>query len=239
MFDRFTERARHIVVFAQEEAGALRFSHTGSEALLLGLLREEEGVAADVLESLCVSLEKARVAVTRHVASGEQPTEGFTASAPTSVWNARPSSLWSRYSSTHPRASSPTTTLSSTSRNSRSTRAHAPLAYGSRRKTPAQSQPSADLADHIAASAAGRIRGLDPTKCVWSADRDHSHAMLNVRIMSAAADRATRPRGHPNSGACARGSQNERDWRGRACSALLAHDGQTDDQIDAAFDLVG
>ena len=58
-------------------------------------------------------------------------------------------------------------------------------------------------------------------------------------IMSAAADRATRSRGHPNPGACARGSQNARDWRGRACSALFAHDGQTDDQIDAAFDLLG
>ncbi|MGH2886712.1 MAG: Clp protease N-terminal domain-containing protein [Solirubrobacteraceae bacterium] len=76
MFDRFTEHARRVVVFAQEEARALRFSHIGSEALLLGLLREEAGVAAHVLESSGVSLEDARVAVTRHVASGEQPTEG-------------------------------------------------------------------------------------------------------------------------------------------------------------------
>jgi ATP-dependent Clp protease ATP-binding subunit ClpC len=65
------------VVVAQEEARTLRFSHIGSEALLLGLLREREGVAAQVLESLGVSLEKARLAVVRHVASGDTPTEGF------------------------------------------------------------------------------------------------------------------------------------------------------------------
>ena len=77
MFDRFTERARHVVVFAQEEARTLRFSHIGSEALLLGLVREEDGLAAKALEALGVSLENARLAVTRHVASGDQPTEGF------------------------------------------------------------------------------------------------------------------------------------------------------------------
>ena len=77
MFDRFTERARQVVVFAQEEARALRHSHIGSEALLLGLLREQDGVAAQALESLGVSLEKARLAVTRYVASGDEPVEGF------------------------------------------------------------------------------------------------------------------------------------------------------------------
>ena len=56
MFDRFTERARHVVVLAQEEARTLGFSHVGSEALLLGLLREEDGVAAKALESLGVSV---------------------------------------------------------------------------------------------------------------------------------------------------------------------------------------
>jgi ATP-dependent Clp protease ATP-binding subunit ClpC len=77
MYDRFTERARQVVVFAQEEARALRLSHVGSEALLLGLLREEDGAAAKALESSGVSLEKARLAVTRYVASGDQPIEGF------------------------------------------------------------------------------------------------------------------------------------------------------------------
>jgi ATP-dependent Clp protease ATP-binding subunit ClpA len=65
------------VVLAQEEARMLRHSHIGSEALLLGLLREQDGVAAHTLESLGVSLEKARLAVTRYVASGEEPVEGF------------------------------------------------------------------------------------------------------------------------------------------------------------------
>jgi ATP-dependent Clp protease ATP-binding subunit ClpA len=77
VFDRFTERARQVVVFAQEEARTLRHSHIGSEALLLGLLREQDGVAARALESLGVSLEKARLAVTRYVASGDEGIEGF------------------------------------------------------------------------------------------------------------------------------------------------------------------
>ena len=65
------------MVLAQEEARTLHFSHIGSEALLLGLLREQECIPARVLESLGVSLKKARRAVTRHVASGDTPTEGF------------------------------------------------------------------------------------------------------------------------------------------------------------------
>jgi ATP-dependent Clp protease ATP-binding subunit ClpA len=66
-----------MVVFAQEEARALRHSHIGSEALLLGLLREQDGMAGKALESLGVSLEKARLAVTRYVASGDERVEGF------------------------------------------------------------------------------------------------------------------------------------------------------------------
>ncbi|MGI8428598.1 MAG: Clp protease N-terminal domain-containing protein [Solirubrobacteraceae bacterium] len=76
MYDQFTKRARKVVFLAQEEARALRFSHVGSEALLLGLLREEEGVAAHVLESSGVSLEEARLAVTRYVASGDETLQG-------------------------------------------------------------------------------------------------------------------------------------------------------------------
>ena len=51
MFERFTERARQAVVLAQEDARSLRHSHVGTEHLLLGLLREEEGLAARVLET--------------------------------------------------------------------------------------------------------------------------------------------------------------------------------------------
>jgi len=77
VFERFTQGGRQVVVFAQEEARALRHSHIGSEALLLGLVREEEGRAAHALASLNVSLDKARLAVTRHVASGDERVEGF------------------------------------------------------------------------------------------------------------------------------------------------------------------
>ncbi len=60
VFERFTERARQVVVVAQEEARTLQHNHIGTEHLLLGLIREGEGVAAKVLENLGVKIEKAR-----------------------------------------------------------------------------------------------------------------------------------------------------------------------------------
>ena len=54
MFERFTERARQVVVLAQEEARTLKHSYIGTEHILLGLLREEEGLAGQVLKSLGV-----------------------------------------------------------------------------------------------------------------------------------------------------------------------------------------
>ncbi len=71
--ERFTERARQVVVEAEAEARELRHSNVGSEHLLLGLLREGDGVAARVLASLGVTLERARVEVTRRVASADEP----------------------------------------------------------------------------------------------------------------------------------------------------------------------
>ena len=76
MFERFTERARQVVVLAQEEARALKHNYIGTEHLLLGLLREEEGVAARVLEGLDVSVEEVRAAVVRIVGSGEEEPQG-------------------------------------------------------------------------------------------------------------------------------------------------------------------
>ncbi|MCX6373013.1 MAG: ATP-dependent Clp protease ATP-binding subunit [Actinobacteria bacterium] len=76
MFERFTERARQVVVLAQEEARALKHNYIGTEHLLLGLLREEEGVAARVLDSLEVSVEEVRAAVVRIVGSGEESPQG-------------------------------------------------------------------------------------------------------------------------------------------------------------------
>src|SRR6266852_4252087 len=63
VFERFTERARQVVVLAQDEARLLGHDHVGTEHLLLGLVREEEGVAARTLQSLGVELSKVRTAV--------------------------------------------------------------------------------------------------------------------------------------------------------------------------------
>src|SRR4249919_2044701 len=56
VFERFTERARQVVVLAQDEARALKHNYIGTEHILLGLLREEEGLAARVLESLDIKV---------------------------------------------------------------------------------------------------------------------------------------------------------------------------------------
>src|SRR3712207_8927307 len=58
VFERFTERARQVVVLAQDEARALKHNYIGTEHILLGLLREEEGLAARVLESLDITVEE-------------------------------------------------------------------------------------------------------------------------------------------------------------------------------------
>jgi ATP-dependent Clp protease ATP-binding subunit ClpC len=76
MFERFTEPARQVVVIAQEEARALQHNYIGTEHLLLGLLREEQGLAAHVLGSLGLTLEKARARVIRIVAPSEEMTSG-------------------------------------------------------------------------------------------------------------------------------------------------------------------
>jgi dihydroneopterin aldolase len=73
MFERFTERARKAVVLAQEEAGLLRHNYIGTEHLLLGLLREDEGVAARALTGLGVTVEQTRERVESIVGYG---TEG-------------------------------------------------------------------------------------------------------------------------------------------------------------------
>jgi ATP-dependent Clp protease ATP-binding subunit ClpC len=76
VFERFTERARHVVVLAQEEARALGHQYIGTEHILLGLLREEEGMAARVLQSLEITVERVRGQVLRIVGSGEEVTSG-------------------------------------------------------------------------------------------------------------------------------------------------------------------
>ena len=76
MFERFTERARQVVVLAQDEARALRHNYIGTEHVLLGLLREEEGVAARVLEGFDVSLEEVRAQVARIIGEGDDVVIG-------------------------------------------------------------------------------------------------------------------------------------------------------------------
>ena len=75
IFERFTERARQVVVLAQDEARALRHNYIGTEHLLLGLLREEEGLAARVLESLDITVEEVRAAGRPHRRSGRRRHE--------------------------------------------------------------------------------------------------------------------------------------------------------------------
>jgi ATP-dependent Clp protease ATP-binding subunit ClpC len=76
LFERFTERARQVVVLAQDEARALKHNYIGTEHLLLGLLREEEGLAARVLWSLDVTVEEVRAQVARLIGQGDEVTTG-------------------------------------------------------------------------------------------------------------------------------------------------------------------
>jgi Clp amino terminal domain, pathogenicity island component/UvrB/uvrC motif len=76
VFEKFTERARQVVVLAQEESRALQHDYIGTEHILLGLLREEEGLAARVLESLEITLERVRAEVVRTVGPGKEAPSG-------------------------------------------------------------------------------------------------------------------------------------------------------------------
>jgi ATP-dependent Clp protease ATP-binding subunit ClpC len=76
MFERFTERARRVVVLAQEESRLLSHNYIGTEHLLLGLLAEREGIAARALESLNVTLEAAREQVEEIIGPGQQQPHG-------------------------------------------------------------------------------------------------------------------------------------------------------------------
>jgi ATP-dependent Clp protease ATP-binding subunit ClpC len=76
VFERFTERARQVVVLAQDEARNLKHNYIGTEHLLLGLMREEEGLAARALEALDVSIDEVRAQVARVVGEGEEVTTG-------------------------------------------------------------------------------------------------------------------------------------------------------------------
>src|SRR6185295_15762279 len=70
MWQRFAERARRVVFFAQEEAARLGENYVGTEHLLLGLVREDDSVAAHILQRLAVSLSKIRADIERQVTVG-------------------------------------------------------------------------------------------------------------------------------------------------------------------------
>ena len=76
MFERFTERARQVVVLAQEEARQEKQGYIGAEHILLGLLREDEGLAARTLQGLGVSVEQARVGVVARAKGPMAEVEG-------------------------------------------------------------------------------------------------------------------------------------------------------------------
>ncbi|GMU77221.1 MAG: ATP-dependent Clp protease ATP-binding protein [Acidimicrobiia bacterium] len=76
VFERFTDRARRVVVLAQEEARLLNHNYIGTEHILLGLIHEGEGVAAKALESLGISLEAVRAQVEEIIGQGGQAPSG-------------------------------------------------------------------------------------------------------------------------------------------------------------------
>ena len=76
MFERFSDRARRVVVLAQEEARMLNHDYIGTEHILLGLIHEGEGVAAEALESLGISLDAVRQQVEEIIGQGKVPPSG-------------------------------------------------------------------------------------------------------------------------------------------------------------------
>jgi ATP-dependent Clp protease ATP-binding subunit ClpC len=75
-FDKFTDRARKVLTLAQDEAQRFNHNYIGTEHLLLGLVREGEGVAARVLENMNVELSKVRTAVEFIIGRGDRPVVG-------------------------------------------------------------------------------------------------------------------------------------------------------------------
>lgn len=76
MFSRYTERAQRVIVLAQDEARRLNYDYVGTEHLLLGLIREGEGLAAKALQALGISLEQVRSEVEKMIGKGTASTRG-------------------------------------------------------------------------------------------------------------------------------------------------------------------
>src|SRR5258708_20078555 len=82
MFERFTDRARRVIVLAQEEARQLNHNYVGTEHILLGLIREGDGVAAKALAATGISLDKARREAQAIIGPAPQPPPDHTPSPP-------------------------------------------------------------------------------------------------------------------------------------------------------------
>jgi ATP-dependent Clp protease ATP-binding subunit ClpC len=82
VFERFTDRARRVVVLAQEEARMLNHNYIGTEHILLGLIHEGEGVACRALESMGISLRAARVEVEDIIGQGQSKPTGHVPFTP-------------------------------------------------------------------------------------------------------------------------------------------------------------
>jgi ATP-dependent Clp protease ATP-binding subunit ClpA len=76
VFERFTEHARQVIVLAQDEALGLRHNYIGTEHLLLGLLRVEDSLAADLLNALGVTIDDTRAEVTKTIGPGDEAVTG-------------------------------------------------------------------------------------------------------------------------------------------------------------------
>jgi len=76
MFERFTDRARRVIVLAQDEARKLDHNYIGTEHILLGLLRDGEGEAVAALDALGISLDETRAKVTEIIGRGSEPPSG-------------------------------------------------------------------------------------------------------------------------------------------------------------------
>src|ERR1700739_2010757 len=82
MFERFTNRARHVVVLAQEEARQLQHNYIGTEHILLGLLGEPESIGGPVLASFGLTRDSARARVEERMDRGKSTLSGHTPSTP-------------------------------------------------------------------------------------------------------------------------------------------------------------
>ena len=119
MFERFTDRARRVVVLAQEEARMLNHNYIGTEHILLGLIHEGEGVAAKALESLGISLEGVRQQVEEIIGQGQQAPSGHIPFTPRAT---RPAPRLVARASPRRRGRSCSTSSAATSPSSRATK---------------------------------------------------------------------------------------------------------------------